>query len=167
MHNRLKQLHECYMEEKQNCNVAHESRGHQEMMKNFILEMWAINEMMDKPEHYQRIESHYEKDHCAVNNAPLSREEAHTWVSHMKANGVTEWKPWTVEETTTMLHNKGLVLGELSDWCANALLNMIWSDNPQYNTAQIIAEAKKYIADPDVPPAGKRLGLYYRYIVNG
>lgn len=165
MKNRLKMLHECYMHEKERCNVETESDRHLAMMTNLIAEMWYINEMMDKPEHYLRIESTYEKDHCSINDEPLTREEATEWVGRMEPTGGGTWKPWTTAETTKMLADRRVKLGTLSAWCCNALLNMIWSDSPSMNEEEVLKEAKKYVQDPDVIPAHQRLGVYYRYIV--
>lgn len=98
-----------------------------------------------------------------IDDSPLTQKEAHEWVSKMQATGGIPWKPWTVEETKEMLTTNNKKLGNLSDWCANALLNMLWSDNPVAKKETILSDAAKYVADPDVIPAANRLGLTYRY----
>lgn len=118
----------------------------------------------------ERLEKHIEEepeevsDSCTPNTAPLTRDEAHEWVSYMKATGGAPWTPWTVEQSTKLLAQNNVKLGTLSDWCANALLNMLWSDNPSKTPDQILAMAKEYVADPDTVSASEKLGIYYRYI---
>ena len=100
--------------------------------------------------------------YTAVNGYHFNKELLHEAVEHMENDNGTISPKWSVEETTQVGKNAGIMFVGFNEYDWNYVMNMVYSDYCEVlgdNVASYIKIAEKFIHDKDAPD-GKPLRYY-------
>ena len=121
-------------------------------MEDFIENVRSMH-----PEKVKKLEEELEELVCYT---PLSMEEAHCWVKHMKNNDGTQGAHWTEDDIRKAVSSNP-VLAKFHFPDVYAAMNMVWSDNWEsgYSEINAVKDTVKFLSDKDAPK-----NKMYRYI---
>ena len=100
----------------------------------------------------------------------FTHEDAENWASWLQNDDGTTGPHWTIEQTTSVAKNNGVVFDDkLSDWCWWIAMNMLYSDYStvaekyKVSTGEFYSDmAKAFLFDKDGPgPMEKLCGYFY------
>lgn len=113
----------------------------------------------------------YGKDHKEM--GIISESTAKKWVSYMKNEDGTVGEHWTMEQTTAVGEQHGVMWSEVSKCVWYATLNMMYSDYckvaKKYGVDSVdfyIDMAKAFLFDEDSVPPEEKITEYYYHIVD-
>ena len=104
--------------------------------------------------------------------APLTHEDAEKWASYMVNDDGTTGPHWTMEQTSSVAHDNGVMFDHITaaDWWVT--LNMMYSDYGSVadkygiGTTSFYADmAKAFLFDKDGPGPREKLAAYYHGVV--
>lgn len=97
---------------------------------------------------------------------------AKEWVANMEGADGKKGGHWTIEQTSLVAKQKGIVFEHISDYCWWATMNMKYSDGcktaAKYNVDTVdfyVDEAKDFLFDVDSVSPKEKLYWYYTKIV--
>lgn len=104
---------------------------------------------------------------------PMDKETAMKWVSYMENEDGTVGEHWTMEQTTAVGEQYGVMWSEVSKCTWYAALNMIYSDYckvaKKYGVDSLeyyIDMTKAFLFDKDSVAPDKKISEYYDHIVD-
>lgn len=113
-----------------------------------------------------------EDDYSSDEDCKLTPEKAEAWAAGMENSDGTNGAHWTIDQTTAVAEQNGVMFDHITptDWMIT--LNMIYSDYGKTLTSAgvtdvaVFAElAKDFLFDEDAVKPQKKLYYYYKYIV--
>lgn len=102
----------------------------------------------------------------------LTPEEEKMWVAHMENSDGTTGAHWTMDQTTAVAKQYGIMFDHIDEADFYTALNMIYSDYGKTLTDAGISDvgvfvklAKDFLFDEDAVSPKEKLHCYYKYIV--
>lgn len=108
---------------------------------------------------------------CMCGSADFSKEDAKAWNTDMENDDGTTGGHWTVQQTTPLAANAGVVFAHITEDDWNVAMNMMYSDYcsvaAKYgvNKPEFFADmAKAFLFDKDAKGPKEKLSAYYHGI---
>ena len=102
----------------------------------------------------------------------FSHEDVKKWASKMVNDDGTTGAHWTIEQTSAVAAENGVMFDHITDWMWNITMNMVYSDYSEVaerygvGTPGFFADlTKAFLFDKDGPGPEKKLAAYYHGIV--
>lgn len=128
--------------------------------------MAAVDAMIECWEHVNDMEK------CVCHSKPLSDHEISEWNAHMVNEDGSVGGHWTIQQTSDIAKNVGVVMEHITPEMWNVAMNMVYSDYSGVATKSGCSKpdfygemAKAFLFDRDGGGPAEKLANYYHAIV--